>query len=75
VNVGEIAAEVAQISTLALGCQTTDGCVTAPDAESAHLAEDGLYVWVLRAIADGECADPAACATAALMANAVRFAR
>ena len=47
-----------------------DGYATAPDAESAHLAEDGLYVWVLRAIADSECADPAACATAALMANA-----
>lgn len=44
-----------------------------PDA--AHCAEDGLHQDVLRAIADGECADPAACAAAALATLKISFAR
>ena len=47
----------------------------ADDDESAHLHEDELHQDVLRAIASGDCADPAASAEAALQTQEIRFAR
>jgi hypothetical protein len=43
--------------------------------EAAHAAEDNLYRDVLRAIAQGECDNPAACAQQALMTQAITFGR
>ena len=47
----------------------------AGDNEAAHAIEDGLHQSVLRAIAEGRCADPAACAAAALETRRIEFAR
>ena len=45
------------------------------DDEAAHAEEDDLHVAVLKAIADGKCADPAACAREALKTTEMKFAR
>lgn len=45
------------------------------DSEAAHGMEDRLHQDVLRAIAAGECADPAACATEALQTLNIKFER
>jgi hypothetical protein len=47
----------------------------AGDDELAHGAEDNLHHRVLRAIADGKCDDPQACAAAALATLQLDFAR
>lgn len=47
----------------------------AKDDEAAHSAEDDLYHRVLHAISIGDCADPAACATAALRTGDIAFFR
>jgi hypothetical protein len=43
--------------------------------DEAHWMEDKLHRDVLRAIARGECADPAACALAALETVTIGFER
>jgi hypothetical protein len=43
--------------------------------EMAHCKEDELHQDVLRAIADGTCDDPVACAAAALETEKIEFAR
>ena len=43
--------------------------------EGAHVLEDRLYEDVLRAIADGQCSDPAGCAREALKSNDFDFSR
>lgn len=45
------------------------------DPERAHSNEDDLHQQVLAAIANGECADPAECAKAALETLEIKFAR
>jgi hypothetical protein len=45
------------------------------DDEAAHSKEDSLWEAVLQAIANGETADPAACAKAALETKSIRFER
>lgn len=45
------------------------------DDEAAHSAEDGLWLDVLKAIAKGECADPAAVAAEAIKTNDIDFSR
>lgn len=45
------------------------------DAELAHSAEDDLHKAVLKAIAAGRCADPAACAHEALKTDEIEFPR
>ncbi len=45
------------------------------DSEAAHGAEDDLHQEVLRAIADGICDDPAACARGALATLEIKFSR
>jgi hypothetical protein len=45
------------------------------DDEVAHAREDEMHVAVLLAIATGKCSDPAACASAALESNRIKFAR
>ena len=45
------------------------------DDEGAHIAEDELYMDVLKAIAEGRCDDPAACASEALKSDNIDFAR
>jgi hypothetical protein len=45
------------------------------DEEVAHMLEDRLHQKVLRAIADGTCADPSGCARAALETSKLQFAR
>lgn len=45
------------------------------DDETAHGMEDRLYLDLLRAIAEGRCADPAACAAEAIKADELDFAR
>lgn len=45
------------------------------DNEAAHSAEDKLHQDVLKAIANGECEDPAACAQQALMTQGIDFER
>lgn len=45
------------------------------DCEGAHIAEDNLHQSVLRAIRDGQCDDPAACAGAALETFDLAFDR
>ncbi len=45
------------------------------DSERAHVAEDILYRDILRAIAEGRCADPTMCATEALKACLIEFRR
>lgn len=45
------------------------------DPESAHTEEDRLHQAVLRAIASGDCDDPAACATMALRTLELDFPR
>ena len=45
------------------------------DDEVAHRREDWLHQEVLKAIADGKCADPAACAAAALTTLDIDFER
>lgn len=45
------------------------------DDEAAHSMEDDLHQRVLSAIAKGRCADPQACAAAALKTNEISFAR
>ncbi len=45
------------------------------DNEAAHSAEDEIHQDVLRAIAEGRCADPAACAAEALKSLDISFAR
>jgi hypothetical protein len=47
----------------------------AGDPEDAHEKEDRLFRDVLRAITERECADPAACAAAALRSCAIPFPR
>lgn len=47
----------------------------ADDDESAHCAEDDLYLNVLAAIAEGRCADPAACAAEAVKTKGIDFHR
>jgi hypothetical protein len=47
----------------------------ANDDEAAHEAEDDLYEALLRSIAGGTCADPAACAKAALATKGIGFFR
>ena len=47
----------------------------AGDDEAAHSEEDDLRRDVLRAIADGECDDPAAAARLVLTTSEIRFAR
>lgn len=47
----------------------------AGDDEAAHGREDALHQEVLQAIAEGRCADPAACARAALETTNIEFAR
>jgi regulator of protease activity HflC (stomatin/prohibitin superfamily) len=45
------------------------------DDETAHTVEDELRADVLRAIAEGRCEDPAACAAEALKSADIQFAR
>ncbi len=45
------------------------------DHEAAHCEEDHLRADLLRAIAAGECADPAACAAEALKTEDMDFQR
>lgn len=45
------------------------------DDEQAHSEEDALHQDVLRAIADGRCDDPAACAREALKTTEIDFSR
>lgn len=45
------------------------------DDEAAHTDEDKLHRDVFRAIADGKCEDPAACARAALESLDLDFER
>ncbi len=47
----------------------------ASDDEAAHVYEDTLHQDVLRAIAKGECDNPASCAMAALMTLKINFDR
>lgn len=47
----------------------------AGDDEAAHSEEDRLWESVLMAIANGETADPAACARAALKTKNIDFQR
>jgi hypothetical protein len=47
----------------------------ADDDEVAHNKEDALHQKVLKAIAAAECADPAACAAAALRTLEIEFSR
>lgn len=48
---------------------------TRGDNEVAHTMEDELHQDVLRAIADGTCDDPKACAAEALKSIDIDFAR
>jgi hypothetical protein len=41
----------------------------------AHEKEDGIFVAVLEAIANGTCADPTACAREALKSRDIKFSR
>lgn len=45
------------------------------DDEKAHCMEDDLHQDVLRAIALGECTDPATCARIALATVDIKFSR
>ena len=45
------------------------------DDEIAHSAEDGLFIEVLEAIANGECSDPQGCAREAIITRDIEFAR
>lgn len=45
------------------------------DPETAHICEDQLWEAVLYVIAEGECADPKACAIAALRTKEIDFPR
>ena len=45
------------------------------DNEAAHAQEDDLYLRLLRAIADGSCSDPAACAREAIKTQEADFQR
>lgn len=47
----------------------------AGDDEAAHSMEDKLHQDVLLAIAEGRCADPAACAREALATRSIEFSR
>ena len=47
----------------------------ASDDEAAHRAEDHLHVAVLKAISEGACAGPAACAASALKTRRIEFSR
>lgn len=47
----------------------------AADSEAAHAQEDRLRAAVLRAIANGRCDDPQACAAEALETDKIRFTR
>jgi hypothetical protein len=45
------------------------------DPEAAHGREDDLWAWVLKAIANDNCTDPAACAKEALKTQKLDFSR
>lgn len=45
------------------------------DDENAHSMEDDLHQYVLRAIAAGNCEDPAVCAAEALKTEEIKFQR
>lgn len=45
------------------------------DNEVAHIREDGLYIDLLRSIADNECKNPAKCAKEALKAADINYER
>lgn len=62
-TVDEVKRRVAEIEALAF------------DDEAAHSEEDKLRADVLRAIAAGDCADPAAIAQAVLETSKIDFAR
>jgi hypothetical protein len=47
----------------------------AGDDEAAHTEEDDLHMDVLKAIADGNCADPSAIAREALATGEIKFNR
>jgi hypothetical protein len=47
----------------------------AQDPEAAHGTEDGLFIEVLVAIAEGLCDDPAECARLALTSRDIDFPR
>lgn len=47
----------------------------AGDSDIAHGMEDRLHREVLRAIASGQCAEPAECASLALTSENIDFAR
>lgn len=47
----------------------------AGDPEEAHSFEDEIHAMVLRAIAAGECEEPARCASAALRTAEILFPR
>ena len=58
-----------------VGAQAAAIAARRADDERAHRAEDRLHQTVLRAIADGRCADPAECARAALQTLELSFSR
>lgn len=45
------------------------------DSEGAHAMEGALYLHLLKAIADGTCIDPVACAAEALKTQDLGFSR
>jgi hypothetical protein len=45
------------------------------DPEAAHMKEDGIYFEVLKAISEGNCEDPKACAAEALESKKIKFPR
>jgi hypothetical protein len=45
------------------------------DDEAAHVLEDELRAWVLKAIASGRCDDPKGCCEEALRTETFKFAR
>ncbi len=55
--------------------EVADLAIVADDDERAHGAEDSLYADLLRAIADGTCADPQRCAQLALETQTFGFSR
>ncbi len=62
-NVREVLERVAMIADMA------------GDDEEAHSEEDALHREVLRAVAEGQAEDPAACARHALTTQEIKFAR
>ena len=45
------------------------------DDEMAHIHEEDLYLDVLKAIAEGKCDNPAACAREAVKTDEIQFSR